>query len=116
MWAAGAKQHLTNVFISQTVEDGIEQGAACCWHQGGIGVQGRAGCVSKQPPKGERHPASDKHTQDQDQSGEAPSGAVSVCIRLVGGQEVPLSGDGMGMSPGHTADSSVELQGYRNNH
>lgn len=64
--AAGVEQHLANVFVSQTVENGVQERAARCWHQGGIGVQRRARCISQQSPEGERHPATHKHTEDQD--------------------------------------------------
>lgn len=78
--AAGLDQHLANVFVSQTVEYWVQQRATRRWHQGGIGVQRRAGRVSQQPPEGEGHPAAHKHTEDQDQPREAPPAAVFACI------------------------------------
>lgn len=114
--AARLEQHLANVFVSKTVEYRVQQRAACCRDQGGIGVQRRAGCISQQPPEGERHPAAHKHTEHQEQPREAPPTAVFACIRLVGREKVPLGSNGMGVPPCHTADSSVQLQGYHNNH
>ncbi len=78
--AAGLEQHFANVFVSQTVEDRVQQRASRRWHQGGIGVQRRAGRVSQQPPEGERHPAAHKHTEHQNQPREAPPTAVFACI------------------------------------
>lgn len=46
MRATGLEQDLTNVFVSQTVEYRVQQRAACRRQQGGVGVQGRAGCIS----------------------------------------------------------------------
>lgn len=106
------EQHLTNVFVSQTVEYGVQQGASCSWHQGGIGVERRAGCISQQPPQRERHPAAHKHTEDQDQPRETSPTARFACIWLVGREEVPLGGNGVGMAPCHAADPSIQLQSY----
>ncbi|KAF3833818.1 hypothetical protein F7725_025022 [Dissostichus mawsoni] len=93
----------------KTVEDRVQQRAARRWHQSGIGVQRRAGRVPQQPPEGEGHPAAHKHTEHQDQSREAPPTAVFACIRVVGREEVPLGGYGVGVPPRHTADPSVQL-------
>lgn len=74
------EQHLPDVFVSETVEDWVQQGAASRWNQGGIGVEGRTGCISQQPPEGERHPAAHEDAEHQDQPGEAPPTYMFACI------------------------------------
>lgn len=77
---AGLEQHLADVFVSEAVEDRVEQGAACRRNQGGIGVEGGAGCVSQQPPEGEGHPAAHEDAEHQEQPREAPPTPVFACI------------------------------------
>lgn len=80
MGTACLEQHLPDVFVSETVEDWVQQGAASCRNQGGIGVEGGTGSISQQPPEREWHPAAYEDAEHQDQPREALTTSVFACI------------------------------------